>query len=547
MKKINADTRYLISLWIVLVLAIVLTYAHHGNIIVDCGREVYYPTQILLGKVLYKDIFNIYGPFSYMYNALLFKLFGINLNVLYISGCISAFAIVTLIYLIARKFLSEFISFSIALFTISTGVLNVKLFNFVFPYSYSMLYGLVAFLVSFLFLLKYIENSPKISYFYVSTFFAGLCFANKYEFIPYLFVILYVIFTTKPLKLKEYYYIIFNLLFFPIFSFGVLFLQGLTVNDLILSSSLLKKMAQSQTLKYMYQHTGVFFHKETPKLLISKFIETSVPVILLLFSSGKKKIISIPLNIVAIFLILRFFGVSSFVFLPLFITIWFVLDFKTIRKNRPLTILLISAIAISFKNFCGLLIFGYGNFILSFLLVAIVALISEKFKDKKSFLSLAGFYFIFVSVILAIPSFYDLTEKSYVLTTKRGKVYTEKEYYESTNELVNYISKYTKKSDTIIILPEGSLVNFLSDRRSDNYYNSLIPLYWEVFGDDKLIEHFNNTKPEYIILNNWDSSKDYYLGTICNDYAFKFCSYIAKNYKLQKIIDKNFRYLIYKK
>jgi len=91
----NDDLKYLISLWIILLLAIIATYAHQGHLIIDCGREVYYPTQILLGKVLYKDILNIYGPFSYMFNALLFKIFGINLNVLYISGCVCTFSIST--------------------------------------------------------------------------------------------------------------------------------------------------------------------------------------------------------------------------------------------------------------------------------------------------------------------------------------------------------------------------------------------------------------------------------------------------------------------
>ena len=59
MKKINLDLKYLIAIWILLIIAIISTYAHHGHLILDCGREVYYPTQVLLGKVLYKDIFNM--------------------------------------------------------------------------------------------------------------------------------------------------------------------------------------------------------------------------------------------------------------------------------------------------------------------------------------------------------------------------------------------------------------------------------------------------------------------------------------------------------
>ena len=35
----------------------------------DIGRELYIPQQILNGEVLYKDIFNVYPPLSYLLNA----------------------------------------------------------------------------------------------------------------------------------------------------------------------------------------------------------------------------------------------------------------------------------------------------------------------------------------------------------------------------------------------------------------------------------------------------------------------------------------------
>ena len=90
------------------------------------------------------------------------------------------------------------------------------------------------------------------------------------------------------------------------------------------------------------------------------------------------------------------------------------------------------------------------------------------------------------------------------------------------------------------------MINFLTDRNGDDYYNSLIPLYVETFGEDKIIEHFKSDMPEYIVLNN-QSMRDYYFQYICNDYALDFCGFINQNYTLEKVIDNEFRYMIFKR
>lgn len=311
MKKFNKDLIYLILCWLFIILALIPTFAHHGNLLVDCGREVYYPTQILEGKVLYKDIFNIYGPFSYMFNALLFEIFGIKLSVLYLSGCICTFIITTLTYLISRRFLSEFLSFSVAVFTISIGVLSLHIFNFVFPYSYAMLYGLVSFLISFWYLLKYQEKNETY-YLYLSSFFAGLAVINKYEFIPYLLIIFYASIKIKRLDLKQYFWTIISFLSIPAICFGILFIQGLSTKDLIDSAILINKIAHSQSLKYFYTKIGLCFDKATPLFLIQQFFKTITPLSLFVYCfKTKRRFLPFILMPVSVLLMTLFINVVS--------------------------------------------------------------------------------------------------------------------------------------------------------------------------------------------------------------------------------------------
>ena len=183
MKKYVNDLKYFLPLFFLLLLTFVLTWAHQGHIIIDCGREVYYPERILSGKVLYKDLFNIYGPFAYLFNAFLFKIFAVKLSVIYLAGVFTAVGIISMIYLISRLFFENFLSFSITALSIAIGCFSFYIFNYVFPYSFGMTYGFLSCLVSLYLLMLFIRSENNYILYYMSTFFAGLAVSNKYEYI----------------------------------------------------------------------------------------------------------------------------------------------------------------------------------------------------------------------------------------------------------------------------------------------------------------------------------------------------------------------------
>lgn len=547
MRKNSISNKYLMILWIISLIGIVLTYAHHGNLIIDNGREAYYPTQVLLGKVLYKDIFNVYGPMSYMLNAFLFKIFGVNLNVLYFSGILCTFGIVSLIYIISKKFLSEFLSFSIGVLTISVGLTYSGLFNFIFPYSYSILYGLLAFLASVLFLLKYEENPNKIHYLYLSCFLGGICVTNKYEFIPYLAVILYSMVKIKTLRVKEYLYCVLSVLSAPIICFGILFLQGLRFSDLILTVKHISNMTHGQALKIAYTYSGFYFCKKTLGLLTQKFFQTSIFLLIFVFSLSKlKKYFSIPIIAVTVFFMFKFIDPAVFVFVPVMILLLTVFNFKSLLADKKLFILVLSGITISLKVFWGLATLNYGVFFVSFLLITLFALILNIFKNKEINQKAIGIFILIVAIFLGYKNIQGIKQKSYCLKSDKGTICTDESFYQSTFDLIQYINNKTKPTDKILILPEGAMINFITGRPTDNIYISLIPPYIDAFGEKNIIEHFKKDSPDYIILNNWNS-QDYGFSYICKDYAVSFCQYVQQNYHYEATIAHKLFYLVYKK
>ena len=121
--------------WLILLAVISVTsafclfYGRFGDVNIDCFREAYIPAQMLNGKILYKNIFCIYPPLGYMINAVLFKVFGVNLSVLYFAGLISTLGIFHFANKICKIFFNDFLSFGINLILFAGLVLSPNVFN----------------------------------------------------------------------------------------------------------------------------------------------------------------------------------------------------------------------------------------------------------------------------------------------------------------------------------------------------------------------------------------------------------------------------------
>lgn len=559
MEKNKDDFRYLVLIWILLIAAIIPTYAHHGHFLYDCGREAYYPTQVLAGKVLYKDIFNLYGPFSYLYNAFLYKIFGVNLNTLYISGCLSSFFIVSLTYLIARKFLTPFLSFSIAFFTIAAGVLNMSLFNFVFSYSFGMVYGLVAFMVSVYFLLSYQENKQKVWLLYLSSFFAGICVANKYEFWAFALVILFAMFSYRRLNIKELFFTLISFGVIPFLCFGILFYQGLGVSDLINTAKIMKVTMMSDSLKYFYKVHGVYPTKEFMRYILIFGAKTLFSFAAFFFGwvnlykeSGNRKVLGFLSLFVGTIAAIYFAAPETFIFIPVLIVIITLFRAKAVYKNEAVFLVLLSALTLSLKNFFGIVTLTYGVFYLSFLVLTLIILVFNQFDFFKGRANIVAVYLLISSVMMVYVDLsfttHDNQTKNFPLRTEKGDFYLDEGGVRILYEMFDYIKMHSRATDKFVVIPEGTFVNFFTDRPSDDFINLLTPVTFEVFGEQTIIDRFKKVSPQFVILHDSPMASDYKYNNICTDYAFKFCEYINHNYNLQQVFGvTNFRFYMFKR
>src|SRR5215510_5128624 len=124
--------------------------------LIDHGREMNIPARILTGERLYNDVQFLYGPFAPHFNALLYRVFGIHLSVLKASGAVCAILILLMTYRLARTLMSDWKTFLAAGLALVICALKSTA-NYIQPYAYAALYGLVFALGSLIATVSYIR------------------------------------------------------------------------------------------------------------------------------------------------------------------------------------------------------------------------------------------------------------------------------------------------------------------------------------------------------------------------------------------------------
>jgi hypothetical protein len=90
----------LLALWAV---KLYTTWGARGNLTIDSGHEMYVPAQLAQGKQLYRDVWFMYGPAAPYFTSYLYRLFGVQLNVLYWAGSLSALGSALFLYLTGMR------------------------------------------------------------------------------------------------------------------------------------------------------------------------------------------------------------------------------------------------------------------------------------------------------------------------------------------------------------------------------------------------------------------------------------------------------------
>lgn len=148
--------------WIVLIavsfiFGLAVSWERWGNPLVDCGREMNQPLRLAEGQMLYSDVRHIYGPLSPYVNALLYRVFGPSLDLLYGEGILIAIIILALVYWLSRQLLDRAAAAAATLSVMWLCAFK-QAGNYFLPYSYSALHGCALGLATLALVLRFAQS-----------------------------------------------------------------------------------------------------------------------------------------------------------------------------------------------------------------------------------------------------------------------------------------------------------------------------------------------------------------------------------------------------
>jgi hypothetical protein len=130
--------------------------------LVDFGRELYFPWQITAGKVMYRDLASMFGPLSPYFNAAMFRLFGVSLLTLVLTNLALSGVLLALLHAIVRRIggrlaatVAGLVVVLVFVFGRYVGIAN---YNFICPYSHSSTHGLILGIAAVYFMARYHER-----------------------------------------------------------------------------------------------------------------------------------------------------------------------------------------------------------------------------------------------------------------------------------------------------------------------------------------------------------------------------------------------------
>ncbi|MBU7587106.1 MAG: glycosyltransferase family 39 protein [Nostoc sp. TH1S01] len=498
-----------VDIWLfaVLVFFTIFAWANWGKIqfpIIDIGHEVVTPPRLLAGEVLYRDVDSYYAPLSYYLNALFILIFGYHLEVFYAIGLFLSLVATLLFYSLAKKLMNSQWAFLCTIYMLAYCAIGPSITNFIVPYSYGAVYAIVLSLLAFTFIDQYAHKGQTL-WLVAAAIACGLAGLSKQEYGVALLGSVLVgtnIYASHDQNIKTQFWR--SLL--VILVSGASFILPLTI--LICQQVSWEQLKQSLlplSKSQILIDSGMFGF--TPARTINiwwrglKNFLGAFPVILgvVILSNWLSKLIklkfyrqfktlfellfSIVISVVCLFWInyLAFFKYYTFTefiqpisdlswSIPL-ILCWFLLNRQKISHIRNASLLLSLLIFSLLINSRWLFhIYFYGLFAISVVLLFFALIFYITQRSRRILWSS-----LLVCILIASGlKLWNLTPYRYAVTSNFGTFYTEDiALADAFNKTINTLN--TSYASSVLILPHGNILNFLTRTHSPSKETNFIP------------------------------------------------------------------------
>jgi hypothetical protein len=523
-----------------------LSWRRWPDLIVDFGIQLYIPWRLSQGAVLYRDLYYFAGgPLSQYYHALLFKVFGVSFLPIIISNLAVVAALLLVIY---RRFAAAAGVWTGT--TIGLGVVLVFVFaeygtltnySYLAPYSHEALHGLFLSILALAWLSDWL-NQPRLWSAAGAGFCAGLVFLTKPDIFLALAVCAGAAFFLQGQVLKRTADTLKSMAAFvaagvlPGFGFFLLFIQTENWREAMGSVGFGWRPAfQTEILNNPFYQWCLGL--DAPPMHVHALVRQSLAVILAIFllAAGLRWLAPwkagprwslYSLAVLALGLLaVKFDWLNCGYSLPLFCVLACVLlrgDFEVPARRPTATFpLLWSIFALVLLMKMGFFprIWHYGFVLAMPAFVSAVYLLLGRLPQRleTSWQVPAGLFraALWVTLMIGFGTLFRVSyenwsaknvpvghgDDSILATGPTGHAVEAQD----VNAALDWIDQNISPSASLAVLPEGTLINFLSRRVNPTPDLDWNPTMFPVFSQEKMTAAFEQSPPDYVCVVEWTS------------------------------------------
>lgn len=534
-----------------------------GDLIIDVSREVTVPLRILDGQVLYKDFHYEYGPLvPYLFSFICY-VFGTDLDVFRVSGLIVTLFVSIFIFIIGSHYLSKkyaLLTSIVFIFIFAFHSLDVNIFNYIFPYSYTSTIGVLLLFLLYKSMHDYFFNKNNLSLFQLIIVFS-FCLVTKLEVILSAFaaMTLFLVFLlgeSKNLDLNKFKKLI-NLKFAAII-FSILlalflfFYQAGLVDYFISEIIYLVKQNLSSPIGRGALGIDHFFYYLARSIKTIIFFIIAGCIFLYLdknVNENNNSLIKLTLYLLSL-IIFSFYlyskgydyfynGTGLFLLLSISIITLLIKNRNNNKKEKIMLVMLVSSIVLTFRMIFNNTVEFYGFYLLAPASVCLLIMIfyyvpllmRHRFKKRTHFFKAAfSIFFIIMSLSAYSNTVNYAKKKNTLLETEKGDFYVYPHQYNAAQPFLDYFNSHVNDGDEIIVLPEGYMLNYFLGITPTTFNNSHIPDLVVGEREKHLLKELDDKRFDYVIIVSrytpeWD------LPVMGKDYLADTVKYIYENYE----------------
>ena len=555
---------------LVFVILLVWSWEKWPDVLIDFGRELYLPWQIVEGKRLYADIAYFNGPLSPSANALVFRLFGVSLRSLVVANVVILVVIGMMIYVVLRALGDRWTATAgslVYLTMFSFGQFPRRgNYSFLAPYSHEMTHGTALSIAALTLLWIHIRKGNAWSVFGIGLS-VGLAFLTKAEF-----VVAVVPAVLVGLSLHHYFQKTTRgaaLRLAGLFASGAILPPAIAF--LLLSLQLPPAMALKGVLgSWVYLFIGdlgdLKFYKE-----ILGTSDLSDSLVQIGAWSLRYLAVLVPAAAIAlalrrswrgtVFVVIAVAPVASAVLLfnrqridwqtlarplPVFLIVAVCLSLLALtrresdpqRRARQVLGLacLLYALALLLKMFFNVQVFRYGFALALPASLAFVVILLEVVPDwierrggnRWAFRSAALGIFAAVAFV-QLHATQDWFERRTVRVGSGYDTFLADDRDAAFARLSDRVEQLAQPDETLAVFPEGVMLNYLARMRNPTPFVNFMPPELIIFGEDRMVEALDMHPPTWVVYVD-RSAREYGYRALGQDYGLSLMSWIQNNY-----------------